>query len=77
MKSSGPDRPGAAFTARLVALMLMSMMASTSLCAAPLPDEQVPAPLKPWIGWSLGGLDQRACPLAPGSDSVRLCAWPS
>jgi len=53
-----------------------------SLCpvlggAAPLPESQVPAPLKPWIGWALHDQDQRDCPLPYNDSSGHACNWPS
>jgi hypothetical protein len=40
--------------------------------AAPLAPAEVPAPLKPWIGWVLHGHETARC---PGDDDERLCAW--
>src|ERR1041385_8179759 len=55
-------------------LAAMSLWASASL-ASPLAESDVPAPLKPWIGWVLHDHDERRCPLSP--DSRRLCTWPA
>jgi len=53
-----------------------------SLCpvlgaAAPLQESQVPAPLKPWIGWALHDQDQRGCPLPYNDSNGHACDWPS
>ena len=40
-----------------------------------LHESDVPAPLKPWIGWVLHDHDERRCPLSP--ESQRLCTWPA
>ena len=58
-------------------LPLLIAGSAMNLSAAPLRDEQVPAALKPWIGWSLQGIDERDCPLVSGSSDQRRCAWPS
>ena len=53
-----------------------------SLCSAlgmasPLPESQVPTPLKPWIAWVLHDQDQRGCPLPYNDASGHACDWPS
>ncbi len=45
--------------------------------AAPLPESQVPAPLKPWIAWALHDQDQRGCPTPYNDAGGRDCDWPS
>ncbi|HZR36701.1 MAG TPA: hypothetical protein VFA75_15135 [Nevskia sp.] len=46
-----------------------------SAAAAPMTEAEVPAPLKPWIGWVLHDRDPRGCAL--GGDDGRACDWPS
>lgn len=48
-----------------------------ALLAKPLAPEDIPEPLKPWLGWVLFGTEQRACPLLYGDAEERHCAWPS
>ncbi|MDB5970251.1 MAG: hypothetical protein JWQ90_2701 [Hydrocarboniphaga sp.] len=50
-------------------------LASAGAASAPLTEAQLPAPLRSWVPWVLGGDDPRPCPLA--DDSSRLCRWPS
>ncbi|MFN3785906.1 MAG: hypothetical protein ACK4RS_03595, partial [Thiothrix sp.] len=44
------------------------------LRADPLPVEQVPAPLQPWVGWVLDGQAERTCPYLYNAEE-RQCAW--
>lgn len=60
-----------AFLLRLLCLLLLS----TGISANPLPPDQVPEPLKPWIGWVLDGHDDRNCPYLYNAEQ-RQCAWP-
>ena len=50
---------------------------SAAAAAAPLPEAEVPAPLKPWIGWVLHDQDQRDCPIPYNAGGGRDCDWPS
>lgn len=43
----------------------------------PLAPEQVPEPLRPWIGWALQGSENRACPFLYNQAEDRRCAWPT
>ena len=52
----------------LAALLSWSMTAS----AEPLPPEQVPEALRPWIPWVLDGVGDEACTLV---GEARVCAW--
>ena len=45
--------------------------------ASPLAESEVPAPLKPWVGWVLHDQDQRGCAVAGADDEGRACDWPS
>jgi hypothetical protein len=45
--------------------------------AGPLAPEQVPEPLKPWVGWVLQGNENRLCPFLYNSAEERRCAWPT
>ncbi|MCB1638543.1 MAG: hypothetical protein KDI15_06830, partial [Thiothrix sp.] len=46
------------------------------LWAAPLAQDQVPGPLKPWVGWVLQDETGLDCPWQYNAD-VRQCSWPS
>jgi hypothetical protein len=59
---------------RFLALLLTCFLLSTAH-ADPLPPDQVPDPLKPWVGWALDGHQDHACPYLFNEDS-RQCAWP-
>ena len=45
--------------------------------ARPLTPEQVPEPLKPWVGWALQGNENRLCPFLYDNAEQRRCAWPT
>jgi len=45
--------------------------------AGPLAPQDVPEPLKPWIGWALHGQEQAKCPALNGSGGEHRCLWPS
>ncbi|MGE0857874.1 MAG: hypothetical protein AB7I01_06420 [Gammaproteobacteria bacterium] len=47
---------------------------SLAMAAAPLPIDQVPAPLAPWTGWVLDGVPDHDCPVQFDS-GARRCAW--
>jgi hypothetical protein len=57
------------------------VLATVGLCvvvqAEPLPREQIPEPLKPWIDWVLRGHEQDLCPYFEGTADRRQCAWPA
>jgi hypothetical protein len=61
-------------------LSLLSLLLCLSLIptatAAPLTPEQIPEPLKPWVGWVLWDQRERACPPAPDDAGARQCVWP-
>lgn len=62
-------------------LLCACVLATMGLCvvvqAEPLPREQVPEPLKPWIDWVLRGHEQDLCPYFEGTADRRQCAWPA
>ncbi|UOG91014.1 MAG: hypothetical protein L3K52_12485 [Candidatus Thiothrix sulfatifontis] len=57
---------------RLLSLWLFLL---TTAHANPLAPEQVPDPLKPWIGWVLDGYKDLQCPYLFNAEE-RQCAWP-
>jgi hypothetical protein len=61
-----------ALCASLLALVSLSSAARSE----PLPREQVPDPLKPWIDWVLRGHEHDLCPNLEGAADRRQCAWP-
>ncbi|MFO8049769.1 MAG: hypothetical protein R6U29_12105 [Desulfosudaceae bacterium] len=62
---------------RTILLVLMVLVGAVSVTAAPLPREDVPEPLQPWIDWVLHGQVEKDCPLIYNDVSRTLCAWPS
>lgn len=54
--------------------LLYCFLLSTAF-ANPLPPDQVPDPLKPWVGWVLDGHPDRNCPYLYNAEQ-RQCAWP-
>lgn len=55
-------------------LAWLSMAAAAQ--AAPLAERDVPAPLKPWIGWVLYGQEPELCPPLHDNAVQKLCVWP-
>ena len=45
--------------------------------AAPLSNDNVPEPLKPWIEWVLADETNHNCPFLNESYELKYCAWPS
>src|SRR5437868_5963739 len=61
-----------------VAATVAGLVAGGGVAAAePLPREQVPEPLRPWVDWVLRGHEDEACPFFEGSADRRQCTWPS
>jgi hypothetical protein len=56
-------------------LLLLWGLLLSSAVASPLLPEQVPEPLKPWVGWVLDGHKDQACPYLYNAEE-RQCAWP-
>ena len=61
---------------RRLVLLLFCLFLSPHLKAESLSPEQVPEPLKPWIGWVMQGQGEKLCPNLNGGEE-RLCAWAS
>jgi hypothetical protein len=45
--------------------------------AKPLPPDQVPEPLKPWVNWVLQDQPELGCPFIFNSYEQKRCSWPS
>lgn len=60
---------------RFLPLLLCWLVFSSNVSANPLPPDQVPDPLKPWVGWVLDGHQDRDCPYL-FNEEQRQCAWP-
>ncbi len=59
-------------------IYLFVLLCTTSLYAKPLPRNQVPDSLKPWINWVLHGeAKEKDCPLIFNHLSQKICSWPS
>ncbi len=52
---------------------LLFLVSAALASAQPLPPEDVPAPLRPWVGWVLDGAGDRQCPAVDGKAA---CLWP-
>ena len=64
----------------LVILGLVVRLAAASAWAQPLPESEVPDPLKPWVDWVLRGHERERCPFLQGAQrgsESRTCVWPS
>lgn len=55
---------------------LAALAWSMQAAAAPFPADQVPAPLKPWVGWALDGAG-RPCPFRYDRFDETRCVWAS
>jgi hypothetical protein len=60
---------------QLFQLLLGWLLISAYVYANPMTTEQVPEPLKPWVGWVLDGKQDHTCPYF-FNESKRQCAWP-
>ncbi|MGD9000639.1 MAG: hypothetical protein PVF75_09510, partial [Granulosicoccaceae bacterium] len=57
--------------------LLLLMYLLSPVQAAPLPPEQVPVPLQPWVDWVLYDVKDHECPFLYNSHQQRRCAWPT
>ncbi len=63
---------------RLLWLLVLCILFFASLTQAkPLTPEQVPEPLKPWIGWVAQDNPELACPFLYNSYEQKRCSWPT
>jgi hypothetical protein len=58
-----------------IAIILYSLLSIDPLQAAPMSENEVPTPLKPWVHWVLQDHPEQACPVFYGSEE-RQCQWP-
>ena len=60
-------------------LLLLSFMLHLGLSAqaAPLPQQDVPEPLRPWVKWVLQDQKMFDCPFVYTDNMQRPCLWPS
>ncbi len=59
------------------AICLVILFCASPIFADPLPKQNVPEPLKPWIDWVLHGEKEQDCPLVYNHLSKKICSWPS
>lgn len=59
---------------RFLPLLLCWLVFFSNVHANPLTPDQVPDPLKPWVGWVLDGHQDRDCPYL-FNEEQRQCAW--
>ncbi len=62
---------------RLIFMLLLMSLWSVALFAKALALDQVPEPLKPWIGWVLEERPEQDCPFHFRSFADKRCIWPS
>jgi len=62
---------------RLVFMFLFIALWPPAMPAKPLALDQVPEPLKPWLGWVLEERPGQDCPFRFHSFSDKRCMWPS
>ncbi len=59
-----------------VVLVFLISAAAVQPRAAPLSEEAVPEPLKPWVEWVLHGHESRRCPFVYRDFDRKRCLWP-
>src|SRR5258705_7523946 len=59
------------------ALVVAIALRGSAAVAEPLPRDQVPEPLRPWVDWVLRGHENETCPFFENAGDRRQCAWPS
>ena len=59
---------------RAVALAVVALLPNLAR-SQPLPPEDVPPALRPWIPWALHGSERRTCPRLDGQEDSWTCAW--
>ncbi len=59
-----------------LACFLIALLCFSATWAKPLKVEEVPEPLKPWIGWVSQGHEHKRCPFVYSSFEQFYCAWP-
>lgn len=58
-------------------VFFVTLLLSAPGQAKPLNPEQVPEPLKPWVGWVLQDNQDNICPFIYNSYDQKHCSWPS
>lgn len=58
-------------------LIMLAIFVTMQVQARPLPLEQVPEPLQPWIDWVLLDSEDYRCPFLYNSFPQKRCSWPS
>ncbi|MEQ1486474.1 hypothetical protein [Methyloglobulus sp.] len=58
-------------------LLLLIVFFAVFAHAKPLPPDQVPGPLKPWVDWVLQDQTELGCPFIYNSYEQKRCSWPS
>ena len=61
---------------RIILFLLLGFFAVFAH-AKPLPPDQVPEPLKPWVDWVLQDQSELGCPFIYNSYEQKRCSWPS
>ena len=59
-----------------VVSLLLIFSAAAQPRAAPLSEEAVPEPLKPWVEWVLYGQESQRCPFVYRDFDHKRCLWP-
>lgn len=73
-----PARKADPMPGRVLALALAIVaLAAGGASAEPLPREQVPEDLRPWVDWALQGHEEALCAPLLGDAEQRQCAWPA
>ena len=57
--------------------LLLVLLFSMTVQAAPITDKNIPDTLKPWVDWVLYNQDQHNCPAAYNNHQKRFCTWAS
>ena len=60
----------------LKALCAVALFSAHAATAKDFTEQDVPAPLKPWVGWVLADYEKNPCPFLYNSIDERSCSWP-
>ncbi len=62
---------------RMVLLLVVLLSQRLVTFAAPLPPQDVPEPLRPWVKWALHGYKDNDCPFFYNGAGQATCTWPA
>ena len=57
--------------------LIVALAMPAGAAGEPLPRDEVPAPLVPWVDWVLHDAGDAVCPFVHGMGARRQCLWPA